>query len=135
MLQRCYDKDSLEKNPTYKDCTVAEEWHNFQNFAEWFKENYIEGYHLDKDIKIKGNRVYGPDRCMFVTPQENKEFSSSKHYKMLDPDGNVVEFFNMSKFCRDNKLTRANINSVIKGKRKHHKGYTRYVEGDSNAET
>ncbi len=132
ILMRCYCNSYHERFPTYKDCTVAKEWHNFQNFAKWFEENYIEGYHVDKDIKVKGNRVYGPDTCIFVTPQKNKEFSSSKHYKILDPEGNLVEFFNMSKFCRDNDLSVHNLCNVVAGRRKHHKGYTRYEEENND---
>ena len=61
MIERCYCTKRLLRFPTYSDCTVCDEWHNFQNFAIWFDDNYIEGYHLDKDVKIKGNRVYSPD--------------------------------------------------------------------------
>lgn len=62
MLQRCYDKKYHRKEPTYKDCEVSEEWHNFQSFAEWYDKNYyeIEGetMALDKDILIKHNKIY-----------------------------------------------------------------------------
>ena len=57
MLQRCY----YEKNnrcDNYKDCSVCDEWHRYSVFKEWFDENYIEGWCLDKDILIKGNKVY-----------------------------------------------------------------------------
>jgi len=62
MFNRCYSG----KQPTYKDVTVCEEWHNFQNFAAWFEENYVEGFCLDKDVLIKGNKIYSPDTCCFV---------------------------------------------------------------------
>lgn len=74
MLERCYDEKSLEKRPSYKDVTVCEEWHNFQNFAKWFDENYIEGWDLDKDILVKGNKIYSPDTCCFVPPEINNLF-------------------------------------------------------------
>lgn len=67
MLLRCYDPATQEKCPTYKGCTVAEEWHNFQNFAEWYKDQYQDGaWQLDKDILNKGNRVYSPENCCLV---------------------------------------------------------------------
>ena len=70
MLERCYDENLHEKEPTYKDCKVYEEWLNFQNFAEWYENNYyeIEGevMCLDKDILNKGNKIYSPDTCVFV---------------------------------------------------------------------
>lgn len=69
MILRCYDEKFLKKHPTYKDCYVCEQWHNFQNFAEWFEKNYYvsgERMNLDKDILIKGNKVYSPTTCIFV---------------------------------------------------------------------
>lgn len=78
MLQRCYDPYFLNKEMTYIDCYVCEEWHNFQNFAKWFYENYYEipnqRMHLDKDILIKGNKVYSPETCVFVPNRINYLF-------------------------------------------------------------
>jgi len=69
MLERCYESKYHEKRPTYIDCTVDEEWHNFQNFAKWYEENHKENYALDKDILFRRNKVYSPKTCCFV-PQE-----------------------------------------------------------------
>ena len=73
MLQRCYDDDFKEREPTYKGCEVCTEWHNFQSFAEWFEDNYYkipgEVMSLDKDVLVKGNKIYSPETCMFV-PQD-----------------------------------------------------------------
>lgn len=70
MLMRCYSKKFQEKQPSYLGCTVVEEWHNFQVFAKWMDENFysIDGHrmHLDKDILVKGNKVYSPETCVFV---------------------------------------------------------------------
>ena len=78
MLKRCYSKKSHEENPTYKDCEVCEEWHNFQNFAEWFYGNYYEvedkRMELDKDILTKGNKTYNPKNCVFVPNNINSLF-------------------------------------------------------------
>jgi len=132
ILQRCYDEGHIKKNPTYRGCTVAEEWHNFQNFAKWFETNYVEGYELDKDIRVEGNKVYGPNTCMFVSKQKNIEQACSKHYTILSPDGVRMSIYNLRKFCKDNSLSSANIHKVIAGKRKHHKGWTRYEEENNN---
>lgn len=70
MLARIFSHDLQKKQPTYIGCTLAEEWLNYQNFAEWFEDNYyeIEGHrtHLDKDILVKGNKHYSPETCVFV---------------------------------------------------------------------
>lgn len=79
MLQRCYDSKYKEKHLTYIDCEVCEEWLNFQNFAEWYYNNYyeVEGerMHLDKDILVKGNKIYSPETCIFVPERINTLFT------------------------------------------------------------
>jgi hypothetical protein len=71
MLSRCYTKKFISRYPTYINCSVDERWHNFQIFAEWFEENYREGFELDKDILVKGNKVYSPETCCFVPAEVN----------------------------------------------------------------
>lgn len=75
MLERCYSEKCQEKYPTYKGCTVDERWHNFQVFAEWFENNYnpeyMKNWQLDKDILIKGNKVYSPETCSLVPNEIN----------------------------------------------------------------
>ena len=64
MIQRCYDKKTQEKHPTYKGVVVCEKWHNFQIFAQWYNENCprIEGVklQLDKDLlqQEEDNKIY-----------------------------------------------------------------------------
>jgi hypothetical protein len=77
MLQRCYNKNHQEKHPTYIDCTVVEEWHNFQVFAKWYEKNHIEGFELDKDILVKDNKIYSPETCCFVPSEINMLFSET----------------------------------------------------------
>lgn len=78
MLGRCYDETRIKSNLTYKDVTVCKEWHNFQNFAKWYEDNYYEvpgcKMELDKDILVKGNKVYSPKTCVFVPQRINYLF-------------------------------------------------------------
>lgn len=78
MLKRCYSEKYHEKHPTYIDCEASEDFHNFQNFGEWYEENYYEvkgeRMHLDKDILIKGNKIYSPENCIFVPQTINLLF-------------------------------------------------------------
>ena len=71
MLQRCYDKKQKKQSVIYEGCSVCEEWRYFSNFKKWFDENYIEGFSLDKDIINKGNKIYSPDNCAYVTKYIN----------------------------------------------------------------
>lgn len=79
MMQRCYDDKYQERQPTYKGCSVIEEWCNFQVFAKWHEENYdyeiMQGWNLDKDILIKGNKIYSSDTCCFVPQEINTLFT------------------------------------------------------------
>ena len=81
MIQRCYDPYYLDKHPTYRDCIVCKEWHCFQNFTQWYEENYYEcndeQMELDKDILIKGNKIYSPETCIFVPHRINSLFTKS----------------------------------------------------------
>jgi hypothetical protein len=72
MISRCYGPQKL-RQVTYAGCTVCDEWHNFQAFAEWNTQQrgYGEGWHIDKDLIVKGNKVYQPDRCCLLPPDVN----------------------------------------------------------------
>ena len=85
MLQRCYDAYYINKELTYVDCYVCEDWHNFQNFGKWWEENVYncnnERMHLDKDILIKGNKIYSPNTCIIVPERINKLFIRKERKK------------------------------------------------------
>lgn len=73
MLSRCYG--NLQNRPTYQGCYVCNEWLLSSNFIKWHNENYIEGFQIDKDILIKGNKIYSPDTCAFVPHEINSLFT------------------------------------------------------------
>ena len=129
MLQRCYDEKTQKRNPSYKGCTVCKHWHNFQNFAKWYIENYPEDgrpYQLDKDIKVNGNKVYSPDTCVFVTKIENVAAATAKSYQIRTPKSNRRVFVsNLAAFCRKVGLHKSAMNSVVSGRINHHKGWIR----------
>lgn len=77
MLRRCYDSKTQIKYTTYIGCTVCEEWLIFSNFKKWMENQDFEGKQLDKDILIRGNKVYSPDSCIFVTDNINSLFVKS----------------------------------------------------------
>ena len=91
MLERCFDEKFQIKRPTYKGCKVCAEWLNFQVFAEWFYNNYyeIEGEAmcLDKDILVKGNKIYSPNTCVFVPNNINVLFTKSDKIRGEYPIG------------------------------------------------
>lgn len=78
MLTRCNDEKYHSSRETYTDCSVTKDWHNFCNFEKWFNENYVEGYHLDKDLLVQGNRVYSPEACCFIPASLNSILTESR---------------------------------------------------------
>lgn len=125
MLERCYCPSFHKRQPTYKNCFVCDDWHNFQNFAKWFGQNYTEGLQLDKDVKQDGitNKVYSPETCIFIPHSENSSHSSAKKYKFISPSGVLIDVFNLRKFCRENNLTHSAMINIYHGKNNHHKNW------------
>lgn len=57
---------------------------------------------------------------------DNAIKGNAKHWKALSPDGEVVEIYNLKKFCRDNGLHKAHLHTVLNGnnpKYLSHKGW------------
>lgn len=74
MLNRCYNHKYHERKPTYRDCSVSEYFQNFTNFYYWANAQVgfdIVGWELDKDILIRGNKIYSEDTCVFVPREIN----------------------------------------------------------------
>lgn len=93
MIQRCYSKSQSQKYLAYYDeCTVCDEWLNYQNFAKWYDENFyeVEGHrmHIDKDILVKDNKLYSPDTCIIIPQRINMVFMKKNRTKDSDlPNG------------------------------------------------
>ena len=83
MLKRCYSVGCQKVRPTYIDCSVSENFRYLQYFKEWCNNqigfNSVDEkgkpFALDKDILVKGNRVYNEDVCVFVPQEVNLLFT------------------------------------------------------------
>ena len=71
MLQRCYSKNYQERNPTYQNCLVCNEWLYFSNFKAWMETQDWKGKELDKDLLIRSNKIYSPETCVFISRMVN----------------------------------------------------------------
>lgn len=79
ILERCYDDGFQKKQPTYIGCTVCDEWKYLSNFKKWFDGKFFDRYWaIDKDIIVKGNKLYSPNTCSVVPQEINALFPSNR---------------------------------------------------------
>lgn len=79
MLSRCTEK-LCAKFPTYNGVACSENFKSYSYFYEWCKNQKGFGnvdekgncWQLDKDLLIKGNKLYSEDTCVFIPSRLNK---------------------------------------------------------------
>ena len=87
MLSRCYSDSFKKKKPTYIGCEVSDKFKSYEYFYEWCNKQVgfgNEGWHLDKDLLVKGNKVYSESTCIFIPSEINtlltkREASRGEH--------------------------------------------------------
>jgi hypothetical protein len=90
MLKRCYYKPYLENHPTYVGCSVSDTFLYYHLFHVWCQTQVgfgKEGYQLDKDLLIKGNKLYSEDTCVFIPKELNVLLTKSAASRGLLPIG------------------------------------------------
>lgn len=91
MLKRCYSKIKDLRTQSYENCIVSDDWLIFKNFCDWYESNYYEVDNekmcLDKDILIKGNKLYSSDTCMIVPYKINMLFAKCYGHRGEYPIG------------------------------------------------
>lgn len=81
LLARCYHPKVQKKTPSYVGCSVSESFKSYSYFYEWCQSQIgfgRENYHLDKDLLLKGNKVYSEAACVFLPRELNVLLTSRK---------------------------------------------------------
>ena len=115
IVSRSYGYAEKKKRPKYQDVTCCDEWLLYENFYEWLHaqenfDNWLNGelWAIDKDILVKGNKIYSPDTCCLVPLEVNSLFIKSDASRGKYPIG---VYFNkrLNKFCAQiSKRTKQN---------------------------
>lgn len=140
MLTRCYSDKFHERYPTYKDCTVCERWLVFANFIEdlelidgyeLWRDNPNTGVSLDKDSKVKGNKVYSLDTVKFISNSDNSKeriercgiLNPPKKVMAISLTENKVIVFQSMRQAEQLGFDHSPICKCCQGEQKTHKGY------------
>ena len=86
MSQRCHNSKIHKQKPTYSGCAISDNFKSLPYFLDWAKQqvghNSRDGegrkFNLDKDILIKGNKVYSENTCVFVPMEINNLILNSR---------------------------------------------------------
>jgi hypothetical protein len=86
MHTRCYNSNYHKARPGYAECTICDQWLDEETGKQAFYD-FVDGHYytlesgecvdLDKDILIKGNKVYSPETCIFAPQSINVMFEHS----------------------------------------------------------
>jgi hypothetical protein len=73
---RCTEGASVQTaSPSYVGCAMHSDFSDFQKFVEWHRAQAgygMEGYDVDKDLLVVGNKIYGPDTCVLLPRDLNR---------------------------------------------------------------
>ena len=74
MLRRCFDVKFQNRRPTYKGCTITDNWEYLSQFIKWVDNQPNRDWQNcepDKDFLITGNKHYSPETVVYIPKNMN----------------------------------------------------------------
>ena len=74
IFKRCYDEKFHKNNITYIECEVVGDFVYYDRFFDRCQNQVgfgVEGFEIDKDLLIKGNKYYSDYFCVFLPKEIN----------------------------------------------------------------
>ncbi len=87
MLERCFSEKVNKRLRAYNDVSVSDNFKYYSSFKEWCNKQVgfgNEGWQLDKDIIMKGSRVYSEETCCFVPHEINNLLNKQTYGESRD---------------------------------------------------
>lgn len=112
LLERCYDPKFQAKNPTYLGCQAGQNFKNYSYFYRWCQSQIGFGqraFHLDKDLLLKGNKIYSEDTCLFVPKELNSLLTSTRAIRGSLPVGVCAHQGKFQAQCNTNNTSSRHI--------------------------
>ena len=119
-------RDKISKSNKGKKCGEEKKRH----LSELYK---MRGH---KPPSRKGCKMPESAKVKISNASKNKKLSdsaklkvaeaNSKEFILVSPEGKIVKGKNISKFCRDNELSRSCIVNVLNSKAKQHRGWKKF---------
>ena len=109
---RCYNENIRHLTPSYQEAEMSENFKRYSYFKEWCNKQIgfdQDGWQLDKDILIKGNKLYSEATCCFVPPEINTLILKADRIRGKYPIG-VYE---------DKQAGKFKVRISVEGKQKH----------------
>ena len=91
LIKRAYGKKYIAKYGTYENVSISPEWLDFRNFRDFYKDNFVAGYQLDKDLIKPGNKVYSAKYCVYLPQKLNKMIMSVQNDPIRNDLGVTVK--------------------------------------------
>lgn len=94
MLYRCTESLWI-KYPTYTGTTCSENFKSYSFFYEWCQtqvgfrniDDKNRPWEIDKDVLVKGNKVYSEDTCVFIPHKINSMLTKAEATRGEQPIG------------------------------------------------